>query len=107
MSRVRPWRSRASYGRLSWMSSFCRSWSNNAEVLGLSTTSAIHHPLSCLTSRAYCTRGSTAYVSMESGIALLAAKVTLEYEYLPLGANSQGHRCKKGDGEGPSALWVG
>src|SRR5215510_11186420 len=30
-------------GRLPLMSSFCRSWSNNAEVLGLSTTSAIHH----------------------------------------------------------------
>src|SRR5215510_10175369 len=30
-------------GRLPLMSSFCRSWSNNAEVLGLSTTSAIHY----------------------------------------------------------------
>jgi hypothetical protein len=35
MSRVRPWRAccRVPYGRLPLMRSFCRSWSNNAEVL--------------------------------------------------------------------------
>ena len=46
-------------------------------------------------------------MSVESGISLLAGKVTLEYECLPLGAHSQGHRRKKGNGEGPIALWVG
>src|SRR5262245_48009705 len=43
-------------------------------------------------------------MSVESGIPLLAWKVTLEYECLSLGAHSQGHRCKKGNEEGAECI---